>query len=131
MQPRIGSAEPDLTQYADSGVSLRAFLEILAVTERHGLIAKKSPPRLPRPSALSGHVAQHGGLGDAETQHQKFTMNPRRSPQKVLVGPSVQSVGGLRWKPSGAHHASDRVLDIAKALTSRHGASVRPYRAGR
>src|ERR1019366_2859990 len=45
--------------------------------------------------------------------------------------PSVRSVGGLHWKPSGAHRASERVLDIAKAPTSRFGASARPSPAGR
>src|ERR1700685_3907000 len=45
-----------------ASVSPRPFLAILAVTERHGLIAKKRPPRLLRPSASSRHVARHGGL---------------------------------------------------------------------
>ena len=65
-------------------VSLRPLFGIPA--ECSGLIAKKSPPRLSRPSASSGHVARHRCLGDAETEHQKFTMDPRRSPQKVLAG---------------------------------------------
>jgi len=101
------------------------------VTECHTLIAKKSPPRLPRPSASSRHVARHGGLGDAETHHQKFTMDPRRTPEKVLTGHPYDQNDGLRWKSSGARRASDPVLDIAKALTSRHGASARLSRAGR
>ena len=29
--------------------------------------------------------ARTGGLGDAETEHQKFTMDPRRTPEKVLT----------------------------------------------
>ena len=28
----------------------------------------------------------HGGLGNAETEHQKFTMDPRCTPEKVLTG---------------------------------------------
>jgi hypothetical protein len=82
-----------------SGVSPRAFLEILAVTERHGLIAKKSPPRLPRPPALSRHVARHGCLGDAETEHQKFTMDPRRTPEKVLTGHPYDQTGDFAGNP--------------------------------
>src|SRR5271155_977327 len=50
-----------LTMYAR--VSSGPLLCILVVSECHGLIAKKSPPRLPRPSASSRHVARHGGLG--------------------------------------------------------------------
>jgi hypothetical protein len=45
--------------------------------------------------------------------------------------PSMQSDGGLHWRPSGAHRASDPGIDIAKAMTNRHGASARPSRAGR
>jgi hypothetical protein len=82
-----GSLEPGrMALTLKAGVSTLPFLGILAVTECHTLIAKKSPPRLPRPSASSRHVARHGGLGDAETQHQKFTMDPRRTPEKVLTG---------------------------------------------
>ena len=126
-----GSLEPGrMGLILKASVSTLPFLGILAVTECHALIAKKSPPRLLRPSAPSRHVARHGGLGDAETQHQKFTMDPRRTPEKVL-GPSLPSDDGLRWKSSGARRASDRVLDIAKALTSHHGASARPSEVGR
>jgi hypothetical protein len=69
-----------------ASVSQRPLLGILAVTESHGLIAKKSSPRLSRPSASCGHIVRHRGLGDAETEHQKFTMDPRRTPEKVLTG---------------------------------------------
>ena len=83
-----------------TSVSPGPFLGTLAVTESHGLIAKKNPPRLPRPSASSRHVARHGGLGDAETEHQKFTMDPRRTPEKVLTGhpydQMVNFTGNLR-----------------------------------
>ena len=39
-----------------ASVSRRPLLGILAVIERHGLIAKKSPPRMPRPSASCRQV---------------------------------------------------------------------------
>src|SRR5208337_3169567 len=81
------------------GVSTRPFLEILVVTERHGLIAKKSPPRLPRPSASSRHVARYRGLGDAETQHLKFTMDPRRTPEKVLTGHPYDQIADFAGNP--------------------------------
>src|SRR5580704_17943580 len=101
------------------GVSLRAFLEILAVTERHGLIAKKTPPRLP--SALSGHVARQGGLGDAETQHQKFTMNPRRSPQKVLAGHLCDQLADFAGNPRAPTTPATACSISPKLLTSRYG----------
>jgi len=77
----------------------RPFLVILAVTERRGLIAKKSPPRLVRPSASNRHVAGHGGLGNAETEHPKFTMDPWRSPQKVLVGHLCDQLADFTGNP--------------------------------
>jgi hypothetical protein len=75
-------------------VSLQPFLGVLAVTERHGLIAKESPPRWYR-SASCEHVARHGGLGDAETEHQKLAMDPWRTPEKVLT-----AIRTIRWRTS-------------------------------
>ena len=69
------------------------------MTERHGLIAKKSPPRLSRPSASCGHVARYGGLGDAETEHQKFTMDPWRTPEKVLTGHPYDQMADFTGNP--------------------------------
>ena len=69
-----------------AGVFPRPLIGIFAVTERQGLIAKKSPPRWSRPSVSCGHVARHGGLGNLETEHQKLTMDPRRTPDKVVPG---------------------------------------------
>ena len=101
------------------------------MTEGHGLIAKKNPPRLLRPSASCRHVARHGGLGDAETEHQKFTMDPRRIPQKVLTGHSCDQTSDFAGNPRAPAAPATPVLDIAKALTSRHGASARLSRTGR
>jgi hypothetical protein len=50
-------------------------------------------------------------------------------PKESSPRPSVQSDTGPRWKPLGAHRASDLGIDIAKALTSPRGASARPSRA--
>ena len=62
-------------------VNLRPLLGILA--ERTGLIAKKRPPRLCWSSAWCWQVARYGGLGDAEPEHEKFTMDPWRAPEWV------------------------------------------------
>jgi len=53
----------------------------------------------------------------------------RRTPEKVLSGHPYDVE--LRRKSSGAHRASDLWMDIAKAVTSPHGANARPSRAGR
>ena len=100
------------------------------MTEGHGLIANKSPPRLLRPSASCRHVARHGGLGGAETELQKFTVDPRRTPQKVLAGHPYDQVSDFAGNPR-APAAPTTPCSIAKALTSRDGASARLSRAGR
>ena len=53
---------------------------ILVVAEGEGLMAKKGSPRLCWPSAWCGQVARYGGLGDAETEHEKLTMNAGCTP---------------------------------------------------
>jgi hypothetical protein len=78
-------------------VSLRQLLGILA--ERTGLIAKKSPPRLCRPSAWCRQVARYGGLGDCEPEHQKLTVDPWRTPEKVLAGHLCDQMADLTGDP--------------------------------
>ena len=74
-------------------VSLRPLLGMLA--ERTGLIAKKGPPRLCWPSAWCWQVARHGGLGDAEPEHEKFAMDPWRTPEKILTGHPCDQITDL------------------------------------
>ena len=84
-----------------ASVSVRPLLGILA--QRTGLIAKKGPPRLCWPSAWCGQVARYGGLGDAETEHDKLAMNPWSTPEKILPGhPRDQTAdfAGNPWTPS-------------------------------
>jgi hypothetical protein len=73
------------------------------VAERTGLIAKKGQPRLCWPSAWCGQVARYGGLGDAETEHEKLAMDPWSTPEKILTGhPREQTadLAGNPWTPS-------------------------------
>jgi hypothetical protein len=72
-------------------VNPRPLLGILP--ERTGLIAKKGPPRLCWPSAWCWRVARYGCLGDAEPDHEKFTMDPWRAPGKVLMGYPCNQMG--------------------------------------
>ena len=69
-----------------ASVSPRPLLGILAVAERTGLIAKKGPPRLCRPSAWRRQVTRYGGLGDCKPEHEKLAMDPWRTPEKVVTG---------------------------------------------
>jgi hypothetical protein len=81
----------------EASVSPRPLLVILA--EHTGLIAKKSPPQLCWPSACYRQVARHGGLGDAEAEHQKLTMDPWRTPEKVLTGHLGNQIADLTGNP--------------------------------
>src|SRR5713226_9247929 len=81
--------------------SPRPRLRILA--ERASLIAQEASPRLGWPSAWCMHITRDGGLGDAETEHQKLTMDPWRTPDKVLTGhPGNQTANptGNPWAPT-------------------------------
>ena len=78
-------------------VNPRPLLGIVA--ERTGLIAKKGPPRLCWPSAWCWQVARYGGLGDAEPEHEKFTMDPWRAPEKVLAGHLCDQMADLTGDP--------------------------------
>ena len=77
--------------------SARPLLGILA--ERTGLIAKKGPPRLCWPSAWCGQVTRYGGLGDREPEHEKLTMDSRRTPEKVLAGHLRDQTADLTRNP--------------------------------
>jgi hypothetical protein len=63
-----------------ASVSVSPFLGII-MAERTGLIAKKGPPRLSRPSAWSRQVARYRGLRDAETEHETLVVL-RGAPQR-------------------------------------------------
>jgi hypothetical protein len=70
--------------------------------ERTGLIAKKGPPRLCWP-AWCWQVTRYGGLGNAQPEHEKFTMDPWSTPEKILTGhPRDQTadLAGNPWTPS-------------------------------
>jgi hypothetical protein len=103
------------------------LLRILIVAERHGLIAKKGPPRLCRPATWCWKIARYGGLGDREPELQKFAMDPWSTPEKILTGHLVRSAGGPHWRPSDGHLASDprdRYLQIANQPLRRQRKTV-------
>src|SRR6202035_3478397 len=48
-----------------------------------GMIAKERPPALGRRVASPNHVLGHAGLSDVDAELEEFSMDPRRSPQRV------------------------------------------------
>jgi hypothetical protein len=57
------------------------------------MIAQKREPAL-RESRISwrfAHPAGDGSFGDIESEHEKFPMNPWRSPGRILGQPSLES----------------------------------------
>lgn len=83
-------------------VSPRPLLGIPVVAEGTGLIAKKGLPRLCWPPAWCRQVARHGGLGDAETEHEKLAMDSWRSPEEILPAHADDELADLNRDPGPA-----------------------------
>jgi hypothetical protein len=97
-----------------AGVCPRQLLGLLAVTERHGLIAKEGPPRLRWPSARCSQVARYVGLRDPETEHEKLAVDPWHTPEKSLTGhPCDQTATSLQfdnYSPSCSNTGLDGIF---------------------
>jgi hypothetical protein len=82
-----------------TGLTIRARVSprplLRRLPERTGLIAKKSPPRLSPPSASCRKVTRDGGLGDTETEHEKFA-RIRGAPQRKFS----RAIRAIRWRTS-------------------------------
>src|SRR6202142_884432 len=48
-----------------------------------GMIAKERPPALGWRVSSLGHVLGHAGLSDINAELEEFSMDPRRSPQRI------------------------------------------------
>src|ERR1700730_17542433 len=48
-----------------------------------GMIAKERPPALGWRVSSPGHVLGHAGLPDIDADLEEFSMDPRRSPQRI------------------------------------------------
>src|SRR5712675_3040121 len=48
-----------------------------------GMIAKERPPALRWRVSSPGHVLGHAGLSDIDAELGEFSMDPRRSPQRI------------------------------------------------
>ena len=47
------------------------------------VVVQKSPPHLGGRFSPTNHVFGHGGLGDFDTELEHFSMDPRRSPERI------------------------------------------------
>ncbi len=56
------------------------------VTQILGMIVEECPPGLGRWLSVPDHVPGDRGLGDLDSQHLKFPMQTRCSPQGILPG---------------------------------------------
>jgi hypothetical protein len=83
------------------------------------------------PSAWCWRVTRYGGLGDAEPEHEKFTMYPWRAPEKVLMGYPCNQMADLSADPRTPTSPGDHVIDISTSLTSRYDAIARRFPAER
>ena len=77
--------------------SPRPRLGILAKCS--GLIAQEAPPRLGWPSAWCRQVTRDGGLGNGEPEHEKLTVDPGRTPEKVLPAHLADQIAHLAGDP--------------------------------
>ena len=48
-----------------------------------GLIAQEAAPARRRPTSSSHHILGNGGLADLDAELEKFTVYPRRAPERV------------------------------------------------
>ncbi len=78
-------------------VSPRPRLGILS--ERASLIAQEAPPRLGWLSARCRQITRDGGLGNGVSKHEKLTVDPRRTPEKVLPAHLSDQIAQLTGDP--------------------------------
>ena len=77
--------------------SQRPCLGILAKCS--GLIAQEAPPRLGWLSARCRQITRDGGLGNGVSKHEKLTVDPRRTPEKVLPAHLSDQIAQLTGDP--------------------------------
>src|ERR1700737_5157784 len=69
-----------------------------------GMIAKERPPALGWRVSSLGHVLGHAGLSDTDADLEEFSMDPRRSPQRIGIISRISCVSqALRW---AGHHGA-------------------------
>src|ERR1700724_3123773 len=88
------------------------------------MIAKERPPTLGWRVSSLGHVLGHAGLSDIDAELEEFSMDPRRSPQRIGNAHLADKLAYLRrysWSATTAPRLPPPVRSEPGAGPSNHG----------
>src|SRR6266436_1268717 len=89
-----------------------------------GMIAKERPPALGWRVSSLGHVLGHAGLSDIDADLEEFSMDPRRSPQRIGNAHLADKLAYLRrysWSATTAPRLPPPVRSEPGAVPFNHG----------
>src|SRR6202171_5434 len=89
-----------------------------------GMIAKERPPALGWRVSSLGHVLGHAGLSDIDAELEEFSMDPRRSPQRIGNAHLADKLAYLRrysWPAATAPRLPPPVRSEPGAVPFNHG----------
>src|SRR6202043_3535689 len=89
-----------------------------------GMIAKDRPPALGWRVSSLGHVLGHAGLSDIDAELKEFSMDPRRSPQRIGNAHLADKLAYLRrysWSATTAPRLPPPVRSEPGAVPFNHG----------
>src|ERR1700722_9851655 len=89
-----------------------------------GMIAKERPPALGWRVSSLGHVLGHAGLSDIDAELEEFSMDPRRSPQRIGNAHLADKLAYLRrysWSAATAPRLPPPVRSEPGAVPFNHG----------
>src|SRR6266852_4033768 len=89
-----------------------------------GMIAKERPPALGWRVSSLGHVLGHTGLSDIDAELEEFSMDPRRSPQRIGNAHLADKLAYLRrysWSATMAPRLPPPVRSEPGAVPFNHG----------
>src|SRR5271168_3725780 len=88
------------------------------------MIAKERPPALEWRASSLGHVLGHAGLSDINAELEEFSMDPRRSPQRIGNAHLADKLAYLRrysWSAATAPRLPPPVRSEPDAVPFNHG----------
>src|SRR3979490_3288519 len=88
------------------------------------MIAKERPPALGWRVSSLGHVLGHAGLSDIDAELEEFSMDPRRSPQRIGNAHLADKLAYLRcysWSATTAPRLPPPVRSGPGAVPFNHG----------
>src|SRR6202007_2846808 len=89
-----------------------------------GMIAKERPPALGWRISSPGRVLGHAGLSDIDAELEEFSMDPRRSPQRIGNAHLADKLACLRrysWSATTAPRLPPPVRSEPDAVPFNHG----------